>query len=284
MTFSSEAGHGVRQHLPFRGRRLTPLSQRVRSVMLSLLNMSSEWRIEVTAYKATHRRLSKLSSSAQASTVLHIPFIAFPVPFLFSLHSYFQEKSAGPYIKLILLKHSLHLNSIFFSSKMAPIFKITALLNLSLYVAAQGTQFITGDCTADADCASACCGFDSGKCAAIIPALERNEGCGFGEAAPNNGNGQPLAGAAAGAAAEVVDAAEVADVAPGTQFVTGECAADADCELGCCGFNTGLCAGPVIAQERDGGCGFGDAAPNDDAAQALRKKRGLGRRGVAYWM
>jgi hypothetical protein len=36
--------------------------------------------------------------------------------------------------------------------------------------------------------------------------------------------------------------------------------------------------GPVIAQERDGGCGFGDAQPNDNAAQALQGKR-LGRRG-----
>jgi hypothetical protein len=38
------------------------------------------------------------------------------------------------------------------------------------------------------------------------------------------------------------------------------------------------CVGPVIAQERDGGCGFGDAQPNDNAAQALQGKR-LGRRG-----
>jgi hypothetical protein len=81
---------------------------------------------------------------------------------------------------------------------MAPIFKIVTLLScklllpiisqlplivkVSLYVAAQGTQFITGACTSDAQCASACCGFTSGKCAAPFVANERGEGCGFGNA------------------------------------------------------------------------------------------------------
>lgn len=36
-----------------------------------------------------------------------------------------------------------------------------------------------------------------------------------------------------------------------------------------------------MAQERDGGCGFGNATPNDDAARALQG-RSLGRRGPAY--
>lgn len=90
--------------------------------------------------------------------------------------------------------------------------------------------------------------------------------------------------------------------AQGTQFITGACTSDADCAAGCCGFNTGKvrryphfpllpfplpsqnslpdflrvltfslkCAGPIVALERDGGCGFGDAQPNDNAAQALR--------------
>src|SRR4051812_17942690 len=59
-------------------------------------------------------------------------------------------------------------------------------------------------------------------------------------------------------------------VGQGTQFITGPCTSDADCASACCGFNSGKCAGPIIAQERDGGCGFGDAQPNDTAAQALR--------------
>jgi hypothetical protein len=56
---------------------------------------------------------------------------------------------------------------------------------------------------------------------------------------------------------------------PGNQFITGACAVDSDCAQGCCGFNTGKCAGPVIALERDGGCGFGSGKANANAAKAL---------------
>ncbi|KAJ7083363.1 hypothetical protein B0H15DRAFT_889257, partial [Mycena belliarum] len=55
----------------------------------------------------------------------------------------------------------------------------------------------------------------------------------------------------------------------GDQFVTGPCKADADCQQGCCAFKTGKCAGPAIAQTRDGGCGFGTSAPNCNVAAAL---------------
>jgi hypothetical protein len=157
-----------------------------------------------------------------------------------------------------------------------------------------GTQFITGACTADTDCASACCGFTSGKCAAPIPAQERGEGCGFGDAQPNDPTGLGLGTPASvqPAAAPVPAASEPSVAAvpasapattPGTQFITGACTSDADCALGCCGFNSGKCAGPVVAQDRDGGCGFGDAQPNDNAVQALKGQR-LGKRGVVYWM
>ncbi|KAF8663584.1 hypothetical protein AX16_000928 [Volvariella volvacea WC 439] len=133
-------------------------------------------------------------------------------------------------------------------------FAAVFLLNLSLFVAAQGTQFITGPCTSDADCASGCCGFNTGKCAGPVIAQERDGGCGFGDPFPNDRAAQAFRGA----------------VTPGTQFITGVCSSDADCASGCCGFNTGKCAGAIIAQERDGGCGFGDSVPNDRAAQALR--------------
>ena len=53
-------------------------------------------------------------------------------------------------------------------------------------------------------------------------------------------------------------------------FITDDCTTDADCASGCCGFNSGKCAGAIVAQGRDGGCGFGDAQPNDNAAQALQ--------------
>lgn len=184
---------------------------------------------------------------------------------------------------------------------MAPIFKIATFLSLGLYVAAQGTQFITGACTSDADCASGCCGFNSGKCAGPVVAQERDGGCGFGDAQPNDfaavaltgGNGNQNNGGGAQVTATPVGnqvAAETAAVGnggaangAGTQFITGACSSDADCASGCCGFNSGKCAGPVVAQERDGGCGFGDAQPNDDAAQALQARK-LGKRGVVHWM
>ncbi|ORX97009.1 hypothetical protein BCR34DRAFT_173618 [Clohesyomyces aquaticus] len=165
---------------------------------------------------------------------------------------------------------------------------------------APGTQFITGACTSDADCASGCCGFKSGKCAGPVVAQQRDGGCGFGDAQPNANaaialgfTGTPAAGAAGGAPASAPAAAAPAASAPapaangnvgtGTQFITGPCASDADCASGCCGFKSGKCAGAIIAQERDGGCGFGDASPNDNAAQKLRGQR-LGKKGVVYWM
>ncbi|KAK7473257.1 hypothetical protein VKT23_001356 [Stygiomarasmius scandens] len=157
---------------------------------------------------------------------------------------------------------------------------------------APGTQFITGACTSDADCASGCCGFNSGKCAGAVIAQERDGGCGFGDAAPNNRAAQAIQGPNAEAAPGVNNNAASAPAAnngasgaaagsssgsgkaPGTQFITGPCGSDADCASGCCGFNSGKCAGAIVAQERDGGCGFGDAQPNDNAAKALRG-RGL---------
>ncbi|KAG7088548.1 hypothetical protein E1B28_012530 [Marasmius oreades] len=147
----------------------------------------------------------------------------------------------------------------------------------------QGTQFITGTCNGDADCASGCCGFKSGKCAGAIIAQERDGGCGFGNATPNDDaarklRGQAPAAPAGGAAPPAAPpanngaggAAAGSGKAPGTQFITGTCANDGECASGCCGFKSGKCAGAIIAQERDGGCGFGNATPNDDAARKLR--------------
>ncbi|KAI5779826.1 hypothetical protein EDC01DRAFT_298409 [Geopyxis carbonaria] len=135
-----------------------------------------------------------------------------------------------------------------------------APVDASAVGSAVGTQFITGECTSDADCASTCCGFNSGKCAAPLVAQERDGGCGF--------SGTVVA-------ADVVETptAEVKTAAAGTQFITGECSGDADCASACCGFNSGKCAAPIVAQERDGGCGFGDAVANDDAVKNLRGRR-----------
>ena len=160
--------------------------------------------------------------------------------------------------------------------------------NLALPALAQGTQFITGPCTSDADCAAGCCGFNTGKCAGPVVALGRDGGCGRGDAQSNNNAAVALgftgaftpvtaAGGAVAPAANTPAAAPATPaVAPGTQFITGPCTSDADCAAGCCGFNSGKCAGPVIAQERDGGCGRGDATPNDNAAKKLTgAKRGI---------
>jgi hypothetical protein len=147
---------------------------------------------------------------------------------------------------------------------MAPIFKIATLLSckysramrpplkltitVSLYAAAQGTQFITGVCASDAECASACCGFTSGKCAAPFVANERGEGCGFGDAQPNNNalaaskgaQGQANASAPAAPATPPPAAAAAAPAAKaGTQFITGACTSDTDCASACCGFKSG---------------------------------------------
>lgn len=186
---------------------------------------------------------------------------------------------------------------------------LITLATLTALISAQGTQFITGPCTSDADCASGCCGFNSGKCAGAVVALERDGGCGFGSGTPNDdaaralgftgqfnpgtgagngnngggnanagtGNANMNAGNNANAGNNGGGAAAGTGAGNGAQFITGVCSSDADCASDCCGFNSGKCAGPVIAQERDGGCGFGDGTPNDRAAQAFRngQKRGL---------
>src|SRR5262249_20847634 len=114
---------------------------------------------------------------------------------------------------------------------------------VSLFVAAQGTQFITGPCKSDADCASGCCGFNSGKCAGPVVAQERDGGCGFGNAQPNDNAAQALTGGAGNAnaaaatapsstatatAAAAAAATTSAGNGKGTQFITGACSSDAD--------------------------------------------------------
>lgn len=170
---------------------------------------------------------------------------------------------------------------------------LTTLLStlISHTQAQQGTQFITGPCTSDSICASDCCGFNTGKCAGPIVAQERDGGCGFGDAVPNDRAARILRGQApspptspspvvvppnVGGGFVTVTTSAVGGGqtqmggGQGKQFITGECKSDGDCASACCGFRSGKCAGPIVAQERDGGCGFGNAVPNDDAARALR--------------
>ncbi|KAJ7679405.1 hypothetical protein DFH06DRAFT_1078889 [Mycena polygramma] len=49
------------------------------------------------------------------------------------------------------------------------------------------------------------------------------------------------------------------------------CSADSDCQQGCCGFSSGKCAGPAVAQTNgSGGCGHGNTSPNCNVAAALK--------------
>lgn len=131
--------------------------------------------------------------------------------------------------------------------------------------AAAGTQFITGTCTADADCASTCCDAVTGLCAAKLVAQEDGHGCGF-----NSGAAAPVASSAAAPAAASVavsSAAASAPAAAGTQFITGTCSADSDCASTCCDAVTGLCAAKLVAEQNGHGCGF-DGTPKAASAAA----------------
>merc|ERR1712187_767737 len=82
---------------------------------------------------------------------------------------------------------------------------------------APGSQFITGACNADADCASTCCEENQNVCRAVL-SLSAAESCKDGRTASQPGF-----------------------IAPGTQFITGACVADSDCASGCCEQNRNVC-------------------------------------------
>ncbi|KAJ7498557.1 hypothetical protein FB451DRAFT_1347119 [Mycena latifolia] len=180
----------------------------------------------------------------------------------------------------------------------------------------RGDQFVTGPCTQDSDCQQGCCAFNTGKCAGPAIAQTRDGGCGFGTSAPNCNVAAALklsdcvAGAVNGdlsspdiqtAAAFVaqLDGIAFTPAAPGggnnvetapttsapapsvdqqskkTVFET--CAADSECQQGCCGFSSGKCAGPDVAQTNgSGGCGHGNSSPNCDVATLLGFKNCIG--------
>ncbi|KAJ6492972.1 hypothetical protein DFH09DRAFT_1265673 [Mycena vulgaris] len=150
--------------------------------------------------------------------------------------------------------------------------RLFALASVTLFASAavipRGNQFTTGPCASDSDCAEGCCGFTTGKCAGPVIALTRDGGCGFGSGGPNANAAIALGQFPDAVNAFIISHPGIGGVPVGTQFVTAPCTSDADCAEGCCGFNTGRCAGPVIALTRDGGCGFG-SVPNANAAMAL---------------
>jgi hypothetical protein len=78
----------------------------------------------------------------------------------------------------------------------------------------------------------------------------------------------PAAPAAPAAAAPAAAAPAASQQSKSTVFEA--CSADSDCQQGCCGFSSGKCAGPAVAQTNgSGGCGHGSAAPNCNVATLL---------------
>jgi hypothetical protein len=90
------------------------------------------------------------------------------------------------------------------------------------------------------------------------------------EASSSSSSGANNAAAAPAAAAPAA-AAPTSAATTGSLTVFESCTSDSQCQQGCCAFSTGKCAGPDVAQTNgDGGCGFGDAAPNCNVASALK--------------
>ncbi|KAH7033667.1 uncharacterized protein B0I36DRAFT_111318 [Microdochium trichocladiopsis] len=144
-----------------------------------------------------------------------------------------------------------------------------------------GGQFIGGACLSSADCASTCCATlnGAGICSGLGAQFQAGKtGCGFGDggaAAPPAGSppaaqpssapeARPDAGAGAGAGAGAIDASlpgsQNVGKGNGSQFITGQCLSDADCQSGCCAKPKGVCS--AVAVQFDSGkqgCGFGAA-------------------------
>ncbi|KAI1329858.1 hypothetical protein F5Y16DRAFT_364857 [Xylariaceae sp. FL0255] len=127
----------------------------------------------------------------------------------------------------------------------------------------KGIQFIGGQCDSSADCGSGCCAFlrDIGICSGPGAQFQAGkQGCGFGDGgstpAASSAAASTTAAAASGASTGTVTintndpGAENVGKGNGQQFITGQCASDADCASGCC--NSGAtCSSPAVAA-----CGF----------------------------
>lgn len=114
-----------------------------------------------------------------------------------------------------------------------------------------GSQFITGQCFSNADCASTCCNKNTGLCNAI--GAVGIDACGFeATGAATAGASSTVAAAAAAAATTAattagvtintnLPGAENVGKGDGSQFITGQCLSNADCASTCCNKNTGTC-------------------------------------------
>ncbi|KAI0403720.1 hypothetical protein F4802DRAFT_570773 [Xylaria palmicola] len=155
----------------------------------------------------------------------------------------------------------------------APALPDPALANLSGNQ--NHAQFIGGECINSNDCAqgTACCAtFGSiGLCSGLAADFQAGKtGCGFGD-----GSSPTVPSASSAASSAVVPEAtggaggNVVAVAPGsagaqnvgtgagTQFITGQCISDADCQSTCCASD-GKCAAPAVVNSPQDPrtCGF----------------------------
>jgi hypothetical protein len=108
-----------------------------------------------------------------------------------------------------------------------------------------GSQFITGQCFSNADCASTCCNKNTGLCNAI-GAVGANA-CGFqvSNSAATPTETTSAAGSVASSVNPAIDTSlpgsQNVGKGDGSQFITGQCFTNADCASTCCNKNTGVC-------------------------------------------
>jgi len=137
---------------------------------------------------------------------------------------------------------------------------------------ALGTQFITGPCSANSDCASGCCVTSKQTCGAVLAQPNKAADCIGGVAISSLDGGAatspaPAAAASSPAAAPPADNSGAGSAAGssgtrGTQFITGPCAVNNDCVSGCC-VTSKLTCGAVGAQPGGASdCVGGTALPN----------------------
>ncbi|KAF7350621.1 hypothetical protein MSAN_01622200 [Mycena sanguinolenta] len=148
---------------------------------------------------------------------------------------------------------------------------------------------INGTCAADSDCRQGCCGFSTGQCAGPLAAQTDGTG-GIAPPGQNKGNcktmpfrpqqhlplrfirstSPPQHRTLVELRRKTPTIAQLAAKQKGKKTVFETCAADRDCQQGCCGFKSGACAGPDVAQTNgSGGCGHGNASPNCNVATLL---------------
>ncbi|KAL2112924.1 hypothetical protein VUR80DRAFT_6046 [Thermomyces stellatus] len=150
-----------------------------------------------------------------------------------------------------------------------------------------GQQFITGECTSPADCASGCCvEQDDGtaQCKARVVTEQAGKSCDFGGGSAGNGGASAAGGddanaaendggtAANNGADDGAGSGSQADGGSGAagsenvgkgngqQFITGECTSPADCASGCCveqDDGTAQCKARVVTEQAGKSCDFG---------------------------